>query len=76
VTLPWEAEQAYRLRRAVFCEEQGIFAHDDRDAVDERAQLLVALSCLAGLPDQVIGTVRIHDEGDGLWFGSRLAVDP
>lgn len=76
VTLPWEAAQAYRLRRAVFCEEQGIFAHDDRDAVDERAQLLVALSCLAGLPDQVIGTVRIHHEGDGLWFGSRLAVDP
>ncbi|MDN4054868.1 GNAT family N-acetyltransferase [Massilia sp. YIM B02763] len=79
VTLPWEAEQAHALRRAVFCEEQGIFAGDDRDAVDERAQLLVALSCVAGLPDQVVGTVRIHAEGDaddGLWFGSRLAVDP
>jgi putative N-acetyltransferase (TIGR04045 family) len=75
VTLPWEAEQAHRLRRAVFCDEQGIFVGDDRDPVDERAQLIVATSCLAGLPDQVLGTVRIHDEGDGLWFGSRLAVD-
>jgi len=75
VTLPWEAVQAHRLRRAVFCDEQRIFAHDDRDEVDERAQLLVALSCIAGIPDQVIGTVRIHDEGAGLWFGSRLAVD-
>lgn len=75
VTLEWEAEQAYQLRRAVFCTEQGIFAGDDRDAIDERAQLLVALSCVAGLPEQVVGTVRIHDEDDGLWFGSRLAVD-
>lgn len=76
VTLPWEAAQAHRLRRAVFCAEQGIFDGDDRDAIDGRAQLLVALSCLAGMPDQVVGTVRIHDEGGGLWFGSRLAVDP
>lgn len=75
VTLPWEAEQAYRLRRAVFCDEQGIFQNDDRDPVDDRAQLIVAVSCLAGFPDQVLGTVRIHDEGDGLWLGSRLAVD-
>lgn len=74
VTLPWEAEQAHKLRREVFCIEQGIFAGDDRDAIDERAQLLVALSCVAGLPEQVVGTVRIHEEEDGLWFGSRLAV--
>lgn len=74
VTLPWEADHAYRLRRAVFCQEQGVFRDDDRDAIDARAQLLVAQTCLAGLPDQVVGTVRIHHEGDGLWFGSRLAV--
>ena len=29
---------------------------------------------LAGLPDEVVGTVRIHPEGEGLWWGSRLAV--
>lgn len=73
-TLPWEEEGAYALRRAVFCEEQGIFAGDDRDETDQRAQLLVALACVAGMPDQVVGTVRIHQEEPGLWFGSRLAV--
>ncbi|SAL24184.1 MSMEG_0567/Sll0786 family nitrogen starvation N-acetyltransferase [Caballeronia humi] len=73
-TLPWEADEAYKLRRAVFCIEQGIFIGDDRDEIDDRAQLLVAVSCIAGMPEQVVGTVRIHEEEPGLWFGSRLAV--
>jgi putative N-acetyltransferase (TIGR04045 family) len=70
----WEREQALALRRAVFCAEQGIFLGDDRDAIDERAQLIVALSCVGGAPDAVVGTVRIHEESPGLWWGSRLAV--
>jgi putative N-acetyltransferase (TIGR04045 family) len=78
VTQDWEAREAHALRRAVFCVEQGIFLGDDRDAIDERAQLLVAMLCVAGIPDQVVGTVRIHrEEEDGLpnlWYGSRLAV--
>lgn len=73
-TLPWEEQGAYALRRAVFCGEQGIFAGDDRDATDDYAQLLVALACVAGMPEQVVGTVRIHQEAPGLWYGSRLAV--
>jgi putative N-acetyltransferase (TIGR04045 family) len=73
-TLQWEADEAYKLRRAVFCIEQGIFVGDDRDEIDERAQQLVAVSCLAGIPEQVVGTVRIHQEEPGVWFGSRLAV--
>jgi putative N-acetyltransferase (TIGR04045 family) len=73
-TLQWEADEAYKLRRAVFCIEQGIFAGDDRDKIDERAQQLVAVSCIAGMPEQVVGTVRIHQEEPGVWFGSRLAV--
>jgi putative N-acetyltransferase (TIGR04045 family) len=78
-TLPWEFREAHALRRAVFCIEQGIFAEDDRDAVDEHAQLLVAESVIAGVPDQVVGTVRIHRESlareDAThWRGSRLAV--
>lgn len=71
---PWERDEAHALRRAVFCIEQGIFVGDDRDAVDDRAQLLVAMSCIGGMPDQVVGTVRIHEEAPGLWWGSRLAV--
>ncbi len=73
----WERDEAMALRRAVFCIEQGIFAQDDRDEIDERAQLLVAMSCNAGMPEQVVGTVRIHrGEAAGEWWGSRLAVHP
>ena len=74
----WEIAQARRLRRAVFCIEQGVFVGDDIDAIDSHAQPLVALSCIGGMNDQVVGTVRIHrgmDAGEeGLWWGSRLAV--
>ncbi|CAE6818554.1 MSMEG_0567/Sll0786 family nitrogen starvation N-acetyltransferase [Paraburkholderia haematera] len=73
-TLPWEASEAYKLRRAVFCIEQGLFVGDDRDEIDEHARLLVALSCVAGTPEQVVGTVRIHETEPGVWLGSRLAV--
>jgi putative N-acetyltransferase (TIGR04045 family) len=73
-TLPWEASEACKLRRAVFCIEQGIFPGDDRDEIDDHAQQLVALSCIAGMPEQVVGTVRIHETEPGVWFGSRLAV--
>jgi putative N-acetyltransferase (TIGR04045 family) len=71
----WERERAHALRCAVFCVEQGIFVGDDRDPVDAQAQLLVAVSCVGGAPDAVVGTVRIHEAEPGLWWGSRLAVD-
>ena len=74
----WEIHEARTLRRAVFCAEQGVFAGDDLDAIDAHAQPLVALSCVGGMADQVVGTVRIHLDrdsgGDGVWWGSRLAV--
>jgi putative N-acetyltransferase (TIGR04045 family) len=71
----WEREQSYTLRRAVFCREQGIFTGDDRDDVDEYAIPIVAVSMLGVVADRVVGTVRIHEEEPGLWWGSRLAVD-
>lgn len=73
-TLDWEAGEAFKLRRAVFCIEQGIFVGDDRDEIDQHAQQLVAVSCVAGMAEQVVGTVRIHRDHDNVWFGSRLAV--
>lgn len=77
-TQAWETSEAHALRRAVFCVEQGVFVGDDRDAIDDRAQLLVATVCVAGIPEQVVGTVRIHREAHDalpdLWYGSRLAV--
>lgn len=70
----WEREGAAKLRRQVFCEEQGLFAGDDRDAIDDIATPIVALSMLGVAADEVVGTVRIHEESPGLWWGSRLAV--
>lgn len=70
----WEQRQAAALRRRVFCEEQRLFAGDDRDAIDDIAIPLVALSLLGVAADEVVGTVRIHEAEPGLWWGSRLTV--
>lgn len=74
-TEAWERRAAARLRRQVFCVEQRIFAGDDRDAIDDEAIPLVALSLMGVAANDVVGTVRIHEEADGVWWGSRLAVD-
>ncbi|MFT0171413.1 MSMEG_0567/Sll0786 family nitrogen starvation N-acetyltransferase [Paraburkholderia mimosarum] len=73
---PWEREEALAIRRAVFCEEQGIFESDDRDEIDAAAQLLVAVQSADGAAPCVVGTVRIHrDPAEAsVWYGSRLAV--
>jgi putative N-acetyltransferase (TIGR04045 family) len=62
----------HAVRRAVFVEEQGIFEDDDRDAWDDGAVKVVAVS-----GDRVVGAVRLYplDEA-GLWKGDRLAVLP
>ncbi|MEM9761528.1 MAG: MSMEG_0567/Sll0786 family nitrogen starvation N-acetyltransferase [Pseudomonadota bacterium] len=77
-TEAWEQAGAARLRRRVFCEEQGIFEGDDRDAIDEGAITIVALSSQCGWADEIVGTVRIHAATDdaSVWWGSRLAVAP
>jgi len=75
VTEARERREAAALRRRVFCDEQQIFSGDDRDAVDEIATTIVALSSFAVVPQEVVGTVRIHEAEPGLWWGSRLAVD-
>jgi putative N-acetyltransferase (TIGR04045 family) len=72
----WERRAAAALRREVFCREQGIFEGDDRDAIDEVAIPIVALSMYGVAADAVVGAVRIHEAEPGLWWGSRLAVAP
>ncbi len=72
--LPWERAGALTLRREVFCQEQGLFGTDDRDAIDACAIPIVAVAAVAGVPDEVVGAVRIHEPQPGLWWGSRLAV--
>ena len=71
----FEAQGAEALRARVFVDEQRIFQGHDRDEIDLIATHLVALSTYAHEADQVVGTVRIHEEAPGLWWGSRLAVD-
>ncbi|MEN8831433.1 MSMEG_0567/Sll0786 family nitrogen starvation N-acetyltransferase [Pacificibacter sp.] len=71
---PWELNGVEALRRQVFVDEQGIFKDHDRDAIDAIAMPLAAISTLASEADQVVGTVRIHEEAPRLWRGSRLAV--
>ncbi|WP_052378866.1 MSMEG_0567/Sll0786 family nitrogen starvation N-acetyltransferase [Polycyclovorans algicola] len=73
-TEAWELAGARGLRRAVFCVEQGLFEGDDRDPVDAHCTVLVALACVFGMPDRVVGTVRIHRLSGLHWQGSRLAV--
>ncbi|KAE8546646.1 MSMEG_0567/Sll0786 family nitrogen starvation N-acetyltransferase [Marinobacter nauticus] len=75
-SLDWEKDEAYALRKRVFCDEQSLFEGDDLDQKDQTAQLLVALGGYGGWHERVVGTVRIHEESPGLWYGSRLAVDP
>jgi len=74
---------ALRLRQAVFCDEQRLFAGDDGDAIDAHAMLLVARPVLADADEvrvdtatlgPVVGTVRIHRLAPRVWQGSRLAV--
>jgi putative N-acetyltransferase (TIGR04045 family) len=74
VTEAWERRGAAALRRDVFCKEQGIFESEDRDAIDDIAIPIVAVSLLGIAPGEVAGTVRIHEASPGIWWGSRLAV--
>jgi len=73
-TEAWERREAAALRRKVFCDEQKIFSGDDRDAIDAAAITIVAISSFAVVPQEVVGTVRIHQAQPGTWWGSRLAV--
>lgn len=75
-TEPWERAAALQLRRRVFCIEQRLFAHSDRDEIDARATSIVAVDYVMGMSHRVVGTVRIYEESPGLWYGSRLAIEP
>jgi putative N-acetyltransferase (TIGR04045 family) len=70
----WQLEAYYRLRRDIFEREQGLFTDGDVDEHDAHATPIVALSQIAGMPDEVVGVVRIYPSDDGTWFGGRLGV--
>jgi len=70
----WELEGYYRVRRAIFAEEQALFDASDIDEHDARATPIVATSQIAGMPDEVVGVVRIFETKPGVWYGGRLGV--
>lgn len=69
-----DREGFFGLRRKIFCEEQEVFAGDDRDLFDEAMIPIVCKSLIAGMEDSVVGVVRIDEREPGLWHGSRLGV--
>jgi putative N-acetyltransferase (TIGR04045 family) len=76
VSEAWELRAYRRLRRRIFCDEQGLFEHDDGDSIDGRATALVAMANVAGLPDDVVGVVRIWEQDPRDWWGGRLGTHP
>jgi hypothetical protein len=73
---PAELDGYRRVRQLVFCEEQNIFTGDDRDLIDEHALPLICATLIAGMVDEVVGTVRIDQRQPRVWHGGRLCVHP
>jgi len=71
---PWQVEAYFRLRRDVFVAEQRLFDGSDVDPQDASATAIVAVNQIAGMADEVIGTVRIYPTDSRTWFGGRLGV--
>ncbi len=71
-----EISHYFALRQQIFCEEQGLFEKDDRDAVDRHSYPIVAIAHNAHQPDRVVGVVRIYEQAPRLWYGGRLGVHP
>lgn len=66
----------WELRSAIFCQEQHLFEHSDRDQQDDLAYPIAAVNhdpC-RGLGGQVVGVVRILEAEPRLWYGGRLGV--
>ncbi len=63
----------HAVRRAVFVDEQDMFAGDDRDERDARITTLHAIGIADG---RIAGAVRLYPLGGGDWKGDRLAVLP
>lgn len=73
-TEAWQLDAYRELRRAIFAEEQGLFAGSDFDQHDAHALPIVAQSQIAGMADGVVGVVRIYRNEPATWYGGRLGV--
>ncbi|MEL6438095.1 MAG: MSMEG_0567/Sll0786 family nitrogen starvation N-acetyltransferase [Cyanobacteria bacterium J06621_8] len=69
---PKEIEDYFLLRQQIFCQEQNLFKHSDRDDYDAIAYPIVAVNG----DRQVVGVVRIYEPQPRLWYGGRLGTHP
>jgi putative N-acetyltransferase (TIGR04045 family) len=72
----WQKAAYFRLRRAVFADEQRLFDGSDVDEHDAAATPIVAIAHVGGMLDEVVGVVRIYPAGPGVFYGGRLGVAP
>ena len=70
---PRQLAAHFAVRRAVFVDEQALFAGDDRDERDTASATLHAIGLAGG---RVAGAVRLYGLGGSDWKGDRLAVLP
>jgi len=70
----WERTGYYALRRAIFSDEQKLL-EQDKDERDFHAIPIVAVAHHFGMPEQVVGAVRIYTTAPGQWYGGRLCVE-
>ncbi len=68
-----EKEECFKIRKKIFVEKLGLFHETDIDEYDMDTRTIHILALYDGMP---VGTVRIIDEGNGIFRGSRLAVLP
>lgn len=69
VDIESELRECYKIRKKVFVEEQKLFKKSDRDKHDAKAVHIAAIQ-----KGRIIGTVRVYQSKEGVWFGGRLAV--
>ncbi len=66
-----DLRSCFAIRHRVFVEEMDFFAGTDRDENEGRA-----IHIIGECDGTAVGTVRVHEETDGVWRGSRLAALP
>jgi putative N-acetyltransferase (TIGR04045 family) len=73
---PQDVRAYFRLRQAIFCDEQQLFSGSDMDETDAIAYPIIAVEhhVLAGR--RIVGIVRIYETAPRLWYGGRLGVHP
>jgi len=67
----WDLLRCFEIRHRVFVDEMKFFAGTDRDENEVQA-----IHIIGECDGAAVGTVRVHEESDGIWRGSRLAVLP